>query len=184
MYRIYGAVVLLLYSTTPTAQQTALTEAMAIRLGLSREAVQQRAEGDISQAQGDVIVAGTRPNPEFSYERESLDNDEDHVEQKFVLSQQFDVSGRRALQRQAANRHLDAARHKTAAWRADLTRDIRERYYSALLQQERKKAYQHTEHRVNVLSEALQKRRKEGDVSIYDYQRVKTEHAAIQAEVG
>ena len=183
MYRSYAAIGLLILTTTLAAQQNTLTEAMAIQLGLSRDSVQQRAEGNISQARSEVIAAGTWPNPEFSYERETLDNDEDHLEQNFVFSQQFDFSGRRALRREAADRHLDAARYQSDAWRADLTKDIRERYYSALLQQKRRQAYQKTENRVKLLRKALQRRRREGDVSIYDNQRVNTERAAIEAEV-
>jgi cobalt-zinc-cadmium efflux system outer membrane protein len=183
MYRSYAAIGLLILTTTLAAQQNTLTEARAIQLGLSRDSVQQRAEGNISQAQSDVIAAGMWPNPEFSYERETLDNDEDHLEQNFVFSQQFDFSGRRALRREAADRHLDAARYQSDAWRADLTKDIRERYYSALLQQKRRQAYQKTENRVKLLRKALQRRRREGDVSIYDNQRVNTERAAIEAEV-
>jgi cobalt-zinc-cadmium efflux system outer membrane protein len=183
MYRFYAAIGLLMLGTTSAAQQNTLTETMAIQLALSRDAVQQRAEGNLSQAQSDVIAAGTRPNPEFSYEREKLDNDVDHVEQKFVLSQQFDFSGRRSLHMQAADRHLDAVRYESDAWRADLTKDVRERFYRALLQQQRRLTYQTTQDRIRLLSEALQKRRREGDVSIYDYQRVSTERAAIEAEV-
>ena len=183
MYRVYAAIGLLMLGTTSTAQQNTLTETTAIRLALSRDAVQQRAEGNLSQARSDVIAAGTRPNPEFSYERETLDNEEDHVEQKFVVSQRFDFSGRRSLHMQAADRHLDAVRYESDAWRADLTKDVRERFYRALLQQQRRVTYQTTQDRIRLLSEALQKRRREGDVSIYDYQRVSTERAAIEAEV-
>lgn len=183
MYRAYGAIGLLIFTTTVAAQQNTLTETKAIQLGLSQDPVRLRVEGNISQAQSDVIAAGKRPNPEFRYERETLDNDEDHVEQKFVVSQQFDFSGRRALHMQAADRHLDAARHKSDAWRAELTNNIREQYYSALLQQERRQVYEATQKRIRLLSKALQKRHREGDVSVYDYQRVNIERAAIEAKV-
>lgn len=182
MYRAYGAISLLVITATTAAQQNALTEETAILLGLSRDPVQLRTVGNITQAQSDVIAAGKRPNPEISYERETLDNDEDHVEQKLLVSQQFDFSGRRALHMQAADRHLDAAQYQSDAWRADLTKDIRERYYSTLLQQERRQSFATTQKRIGLLSQALEKRRREGDVSIYDYQRVSTEHAAIEAE--
>ena len=184
MYRVYAAIGLLMLTATAAAQQKALTETMAIQLGLARDPVQQRVEARIAQAQSDVIAANTRPNPELSYERETLNNSEDHVEQKLVVSQQFDFSGRRALHRQAAARHLDATRFESEAWRADLEKDIRERYYTALLQQARREVYATTQQRLEVLGSALQKRRREGDVSLYDYQRVNTERAAIEAEVG
>ena len=184
MYRVYAAIGLLMLTATAAAQQKALTETMAIQLGLARDPVQQRVEARIAQAQSDVIAANTRPNPELSYERETLNNSEDHVEQKLVVSQQFDFSGRRALHRQAAARHLDATRFESEAWRADLEKDIRERYYTTLLQQARREVYATTQQRLEVLGSALQKRRREGDVSLYDYQRVNTERAAIEAEVG
>lgn len=182
MYRVYSAIGLLMLTAVATAQQKTLTENMALQLGLARDPVQQRVEGKIVQAQSDVIASQIRPNPELSYEREALNNDEDHVEQKLVVSQQFDFSGRRALYKEAADLHLDAARHESAAWLADLTADIRERYYAALLQQARRDVYGKTQQRIEVLSRALQKRRNEGDVSLYDYQRVITERAAIEAE--
>ena len=183
MYRVYGVIGLLMLTTNVTAQQNALTEARAIELGLSRVPVQQRTEGNISMAQSELIAATTWPNPEISYERETLDNDEDHLEQKFVVSQRFDFSGRRTLHRKAADRHLDAARYESAAWRAKLKKDIRKRYYGALLQQQRRQAYVKTQKRVRLLSKALQRRHNEGDVSIYDYQRVNTERSTIEAEV-
>ena len=91
MYRTFGAISLLMLATTVAAQQNTLTEETTIQLGLSRGPVQQRTEGNITQAQSEVIAAGKRPNPEFHYERETLDNDEDQVEQTFVFSQQFDL---------------------------------------------------------------------------------------------
>ena len=183
MYRAYVAMSLLVIASTAVAQPNALTEEMAVQIGLSRDPVLQRTEGTITQAQSDVIAAKTWPNPEFQYERETLENGVDIVEQKFVLSQRFDVSGRRGLRKQAAGHHLNAARFESDAWRAELTKEIRQRYYSSLRQQMRRQVYKTMQARIRVLSNALQKRRQEGDVSIYDYQRVKTARAAIDAEV-
>jgi cobalt-zinc-cadmium efflux system outer membrane protein len=183
MYRTCASISLLVLTTGVAAQQPTLTEAMAVQFGLTRDAVQQRVEGKLAEAHSDVLSARKRPNPEFSYERETLDNDQDAVEQKITVSQQFDFSGRRSLHSRAAERHLEAARLEAGAWRADLTRDIRERYYRALLQQERRRVYEAVQKRIAILSQALQKRRREGDVSLYDYQKVTTEHATIEAEV-
>ena len=184
MYRVYGAIGLLLLTASAVAQQQTLTEQMALQLGLAREPVQQRVEGRIAEAQSDVIAAQIRPNPELSFERETLNDAEDHVEHKLVVSQQFDFSGRRALHIEAADRRLDATRLESDAWRAELATDIRERYYAALLQQARRAVYAKTQQRIDVLGKALQKRRREGDVSLYDYQRVITERAVIEAEAG
>lgn len=184
MYRAFAAIGLLMLATTVAAQHNnTLTEKTAIQLGLSRPPVQQRSEANITQAQSDVISAATWPNPKFLYERETLDNDEDPVEQKFLFTQQFDFSGRRSLRKQAAGRHLEATQYKSDAWRAELTKNIRERYFSALFQQERRQVFKATQQRISLISNALQKRRREGDVSIYDYQRVITERATIEAEV-
>ena len=183
MYRVYGAIGLLLLTASAVAQQQTLTEQMALQLGLAREPVQQRVEGRIAEAQSDVIAAQIRPNPELSFERETLNDAEDHVEHKLVVSQQFDFSGRRALHIEAADRHLDATRLESDAWRAELATDIRERYHAALLQQARRAVYAKTQQRIEVLGKALQKRRHEGDVSLYDYQRVITERAAVAQRI-
>ena len=182
MNRLSWAAVLLALSTAAGAQQTALTETKAIRIGLDRDLVQQRAAGNLGQAQSEVLSAGTWPNPEFSYEREALEG-LDLVEQKIIVSQEFDVSGRRGLHMQAADLHLDAARYESEAWRAELIRKIRERYYEALFQQKRQTAHVETQKRIRLLNAALTRRHDEGDVQLYDYQRVITERAAIEAKV-
>ena len=73
MNRLPWAAVLLAFSAAASAQQTALTETKAIRIGLDRDLVQQRTAGNLGQAQSQVFSAGTWPNPEFSYEREALE---------------------------------------------------------------------------------------------------------------
>lgn len=183
MYRATGMIGLLLWAATVTAQQGVLTEDAAIRIGLSRSAVDLRTEGEVRQAQGDLLDARTRPNPELSYERESLNNADDQVEHTLQLSQQFDVSGRRALQIEAAGRHLEAAQYGTRAWRAQLTQQIRERYFTTLYQQQRRAVYERTREQIRLLGNTLDRRRREGDVMLYDFQRVKSERAALAAEV-
>lgn len=183
MYRATGVIGLLLCAATAAAQQGSLTEEAAIRIGLSRSAVELRTEGELRQAQGELLGARIRPNPEFSYERESLNNAENQVEHTLQLSQRFDVSGRRALQIEAADRRLEAAQYGTRAWRVELIRQIRERYYTALFQQKRRAAYERTREQIRLLSNTLDRRRREGDVVLYDFQRVKSERAALTAEV-
>ena len=78
---------------------------------------------------------------------------------------------------------MDAARYESEAWRTELERNIRERFYDALFQQERQHAHKAIQRRVSLLGKALQKRMDVGDVSVYDYQKVVTERAAIEAEV-
>jgi cobalt-zinc-cadmium efflux system outer membrane protein len=183
MFRATGVIGLLLLAATASAQQRTLTEGAAIHIGLSRDAVALRTEGSLMQAQGDRLDALVRPNPEFSYERESLDNAEDEVAQKLTLSQRFDVSGRRALHIQAGDRHLEAARYESENWRADTVKRIRERYYTALYQQKRRDAHAHMQNRIQLLNQALERRRGVGDVSAYDFQRASTERAALNVEV-
>ncbi|BAZ93713.1 uncharacterized protein FOKN1_1315 [Thiohalobacter thiocyanaticus] len=183
MYRAIGMLGLLLCAMTAAGQQGVLTEDAAIRIGLSRSAVDMRTAGDVRQAEGDLLSARTRPNPELSYERESLNNADDQVEHTLQLSQRFDVAGRRALQIRAADRHLEAAQYGTRAWRAELKRQIRERYFTTLYQQKRRTAYARTREDIRLLSNTLDRRRREGDVVLYDFQRVRSERAALKAEV-
>lgn len=183
MYRATGVIGLLLCAATVSAQQGVLTEDAAIRIGLSRSAVDLRTEGEVRQAQGELLGARTWPNPELSYERESLNNAEDVVEHRLQLSQRFDVAGRRALQIEAADRQLEAAQYGTRAWRAELKQQIRERYFTALYQQQRRAAYERIRDDIRLLGNTLDRRRREGDVVLYDFQRVKSERAALAAEV-
>lgn len=183
MYRATGMIGLLLWATTVTAQQGVLTQEAAIRIGLSRSAVDLRTEGEVRLAQGEVLDARTRPNPELSYERESLNNADDQVEHTLQLSQRFDVVGRRALQIEAADRQLEAAQYGIRAWRAQLTQQIRERYFTALYQQQRRAVYERTREQIRLLGNTLDRRRREGDVMLYDFQRVKSARAALAAEV-
>ncbi len=181
MNRIVIAIGLLLASVMATAKQSDLTEDMALQIGLSRDLVQQRMSASINHAKSGIVTASTWANPEISYEREALDGI-DAVEQKIVISQEFDFSGRRGLHKQAADLHMNAAEYESAAWRSEFVKNIRTRYYDALYQQKRQQAYRQTQQRINVLSQALKGRRDEGDVSIYDYQKVVTERASIEAE--
>ena len=182
MYRIVIAIGLLLSAAMATAKQNDLTEDMALQIGLGRDLVQQRMSASINHAKSGIVTAGTWSNPEISYEREALDGI-DAVEQKIVISQEFDFSGRRGLHEKAADLHMSAAKYESAAWHSEFEKNIRTRYYYALNQQKRQQAYKETQLRINVLSLALKGRRDEGDVSIYDYQKVVTERASIEAEV-
>ena len=182
MSRLLIATVLLLTAIAAPAEQRVLTEELALQLGLNRDLVQHRLDGDISQAQSEVLAASTWPNPEFSYEREALEG-LDLVEQKIIISQEFDFSGRRGLHMQAADLHMDAAKYKFESWRRELIQAIRERFYDALLQQKRQEAHDDMRKRLNVLSKALTRRYDEGDVSVYDYQRVIAERTAVEAQL-
>ena len=182
MCRIIIAIGLSLAAAMVTAKSNTLTEDMALQIALSRDPVQQRMSASINQAKSGIITASTWPNPEISYEREAL-NGIDVVEQKIIISQDFDFSGRRGLHKQAADLHMDAAKYKSEAWRSELEKNIRSRYYDALYQQKRQEAHKQTQQRISVLTRALKDRRDVGDVSIYDYQRVVTERASIEAEV-
>jgi cobalt-zinc-cadmium efflux system outer membrane protein len=182
MYRTVFAIGLLLAASIATAKQNDLTEDMALQIGLGRDLVQQRMSASINQAKSGSISASAWSNPEISYEREALDGI-DSVEQKIIISQEFDFSGRRGLHMKAADLHMNAAEYESMAWRSEFEKDIRARYYDALYQQKRQQAYKDTQQRISVLNQALKLRRDDGDVSIYDYQKVVTERASIEAEV-
>lgn len=181
MGRAIAAICLIALAATATAEQAVLTEKKAIQIGLARDVVQLRTEANLIQAQSEVLAAKLRPNPNLIYDHETL-NDVDLVEQKLLITQEFDFSGRRGLNIEAAGYHLEAAQLESEAWRSEFVLSIRELYFTALYQQARKNAYVETQQRIQLLNRTMEKRRKQGDVSIYDFQRVRTERAAIEAE--
>jgi cobalt-zinc-cadmium efflux system outer membrane protein len=181
MHRAIAAICLIVLATTAMAEQTVLTEEMAIQIALARDVVQFRTEANLVQAQSRVLAAKARPNPNLIYDHETL-NDIDLVEQKLMVTQKFDFSGRRSLNIEAADYHMEAAQLETEAWQSEYIFNIRQQYFTALYQQARKEAYAKTQRNIHLLNQAMNKRRKQGDVSVYDFQRVKTERAGIVAQ--
>lgn len=181
--RRLSTVVLLMLPLAAWAQSTALTEAQALRMGLARTEVAGLAKGALDAAEADVLSAAQLPNPTLAYTRERTKGSANASEENWQLTQTFDVSGRRALRREAAERMVDATAAGNATRHNDLSGEIRRRFHETLLRQEAVNATTTwTEHFARVEA-IVDKLARAGEASGYDRRRLGRERQAAQARL-
>lgn len=162
----------------------ALTEAEAVRRGLSRPAVADRAAGEIGLARSEAIQAGLWPNPTASWAREqtrggSAGSTEDYA----WLTQSFDLVGRRALRRRAGNERIDAALAGNEARRIEIVAETRLRFYETLQAQRKVEALQAWSRETERVARIVARREAAGEVSGYDRRRLERERAGAAARL-
>ena len=163
--------------------QAPLTEAEAVRLGLSRAGLADLERGVLMAAEADVLAAGQLPNPTLSYSRDAISGSPDSVEQSVMLSQTFDVSGRRALRRDAAQRRVDLAGADNGTRRVEVAAEIRRTFHEALLRQEGIQALESWLRQFDRVSSVVDKLAKAGEASGYDRRRLARERQDSTAQL-
>ncbi len=163
--------------------QTLLTEAEAVRLGLSRVPLSELAQASVEAAEADVLTASQPPNPTVGYSREQTGGSPRSVEQSLHIAQTFQLSGRRELRTQAAGRRVDVATASSNVRRAELAAEIRNRFYEVLLKQELVRATETWIERFARVQGLVEKLAKAGDVSGYDRRRLEREREAAKAKL-
>ena len=115
-----------------------LSEVEAVQRGLARPEVGALLEGEVDVARSDVLAARRLPNPAVSYAREdSSAATTDSLEDLFWLTQRVDLSGRRGLHTEAAQRRVDATGYETERRRLEIEAEIRRRFFEALYRETR-----------------------------------------------
>src|SRR4029453_10355030 len=161
-----------------------LTEADALTLGLSRPGVDEMLSGEIDLARSDAAKAGLLPNPIAAYAREQTFGGPDATAEDYAwLLQKFDLSGRRRLRTEAAQRRVDAAEDDVRSRRLALGARIRLRFYDVLQRQRRAEALRQWSERLAVVADRIARRAAAGDAAQYDRQRAEREHAAAMARL-
>ncbi len=163
--------------------QAPLTEAEAVRLGLARTELADLERGALQAAQADSIAAGQLPNPTLSYSQDRLNGSPDTVEHTWMLSQTFDVSGRRSLHREAADRRVEAVSASNAGRRLELAADIRRSFHDALLRQETIRATGSWVARFTQVEGLVAKLARAGEASGYDRRRLERERRTAEARL-
>lgn len=160
-----------------------LTEAEALRLGLARSDLSDLERGALEAAEADAIAARLIPNPTLGYSRDRTKGATTSVEETWQLSQTFDLSGRRGLRRDAAERRVEATTAGNLARRAELVADIRRRFHEVLLKQETVQATEAWAHRFARVEGIVDKLARAGEASGYDRRRLARERQAAQARL-
>ncbi|MEW5771115.1 MAG: TolC family protein [Pseudomonadota bacterium] len=173
------------------ASQPPLGEAEAVRLGLSQSGLVDLERGAILAAEAEALAAGQIPNPILSYARDKTHGSPGSVEQNLMLSQTLDLSGRRALRREAAERRVDLAGAENASRRAEVAAEIRRAFHEALFRQEAVRATVDWVRHFSRVEQLVDKLARAGEASGYDRRRLARERqdsevrlAGERAELG
>ena len=161
-----------------------LTEAEAVRLGLSRPEINALFEAEIGMAQSEVMAARRWPNPEFSYTREEASSiPGDPNQDYFWLTQRLDLSGRRGFRTEAAERRVRAVTHETELRWIELEAEIRQRFYEVLQRQMRVGAVRQWAGHMKDVADIVRRLEAAGEVSTYDLRRLLRERDSAEARL-
>lgn len=165
-------------ATPPLAIAQALTADDVVRLALSRSENAAVIAADLEAARGAQVAARTWRNPVIELEREGTDGFRGEGYETFVrLERTFDVSGRRRLERQAADARVSAAEFGRTDAEAILRAEALSRFYDVLAADLRVAVAERHQYEAVALHDATAARQREGDASRYDLERVRQETA-------
>ncbi len=154
-----------------------LTEEVAVQRALARPALADVTEGAVGVARSDAIREGLWPDPEITYDREQTSGAQGAAQDVLMISQRFDLSGRRALRTAAANHRARAVSHRGDARRMEIEAEVRLRFHELLVAQLRAAAIQTWVGRIEGALEVVSRREAAGDASAYDRRRLERELA-------
>lgn len=159
-----------------------ITEDIAVERARMRPALVAIVEGGIGVANADVTSASTWPNPDISYTREQTYGAENTLDQYAFLSQRFDFSGARGLRTEAAERRVTAAVAQGRALQAEVSADVRMRFYEVVAATRRQAAGEAWVRQLETAADAIEQREAAGDASSYDRRRIARELSDARAQ--
>jgi outer membrane protein, heavy metal efflux system len=180
--RFLLAAVMLALATPVLAEDAAapLDEDEAVRRALARPALHDELRARADLARADEIAARRWPNPQASWSHEQVRAaGATEREDVAVLSQRFDLSGRRGLLGDAAARRAEAAEAEGALVRLDVEAEARRAFADALAQERRVGILRAAVERLETVVGAVALRAASGDVAGYDRRRVEREQVTV-----
>ncbi len=163
----------------PVIAAQPLTEDYVLEKVFQKSSVQDWIEGSINEAQSDIDEAKHWDNPSFSYALELPGNRNHNPTENFYLfSQRIDLSGRRGLQLSAANLQLKSVEANVQSRLALFKEEARQRFYDVLHHQQRLTVIDAWTNRLANLEKIIVKREAAGDISGYDFRRLRREYAS------
>lgn len=166
------------------AQPTPLTEAAAIRATLARPSLHQAEAARVAIAESGVTQAGVLPNPVVTLEQERIGiAGGDLTERSARIQQTLDLSGRRALARDAAGRRVDATRLDAQDRRLGLVAEARRAFAESLHWYRIEGAIVRWQQRIEGAAGIAARLVKAGEVSGYDRRRIEREAQTARARL-
>lgn len=167
-------------STGLSAQTLSADE--AVQRALARPDIESRAAARVAEARSEVTAARTLHNPELAVEQErGRGAIADSTETSIVLSQTVDFSGRRGLERRAAELGVQATESQVRADRARIRADVLRHYFDAAASQQGDAALGEIVTALAELRRVAARRQEAGDLSGFESQRI--DQAAARMEL-
>jgi cobalt-zinc-cadmium efflux system outer membrane protein len=178
--RFLLAALLALAPPALAGEPSSLDEEEAVRRALARPALADELRARVDLARADEIAARRWPNPEASWSHEEVRAASGtEREDVAVLSQRFDLSGRRGLRGDAAARRVEAAGADGALLRLDVEAEARRAFAGALAAERRVAILGAAVKRLEGVAGAVARRAASGDVAGYDRRRVERERVTV-----
>lgn len=160
-----------------------LTEQQAVSRALARSAVVDMERQRLLAAESAISEAGLWPNPVVSMDRDQTRATTGNTtEITWKISQTLDLSGKRALLREGAQKRFDAAKAEQTVNRQSLTTQVRQVFAEALAGEQARQAMQAWQERIAKASATVGRLAKSGEVSGYDKRRLDRELQTAKAK--
>lgn len=173
----------LLVPAALVAQEPSLTERDAVKQALARPEHQAIAALPEAEASALLRERRIRLSPSVEWTREKFEGaGPGRREDTWLLTQPLDLSGRKGLQREAAERRLDASRADRQLAQAQLAARVREAFFDVVHAQRRLMALEAASTRVQRLADAITRQAQAGEASGADQRRIRREAEHLVAQ--
>ena len=153
-----------------------LTEAQAVARALARPEWQALTQLPAKQTEGAALEARSWLSPGVEWTREQFNGIQPGKrEDTFLLSQSFDISGRRLARRDAALRREEGGKAESEQRMAGVVAQVREAFYEVLVARERLARLEGSTSRVGRFQERVDRLHQAGEMSGLDRGRVRRE---------
>lgn len=154
----------------------ALTEAQAIARALARPEWQALTQLPSKQTEGAALEARSWLSPGVEWSRQQFSGPQPGKrEDTFLLSQSFDISGRRLARRDAALKREEGGKAESEQRVAGVVAQVREGFYEVLVARERLARLEGSISRVGRFQERVDRLHQAGEMSGLDRGRVRRE---------
>ncbi|MDP2195034.1 MAG: TolC family protein [Rhodocyclaceae bacterium] len=167
-------------STACAQAGTGITEAEALRLGLSRPEFSDLLQARVGEAEADALAAGTWANPTLELTRDKTGVTR---ETSWQLMQPLDLSGRRGLREDAARHRIRASESDNLARKNERAVELRRAFHDLLHRQETLRAVGEWSARFAVIGSVVDKLARAGEVAGYDRRRLEREQRSAEARL-
>jgi cobalt-zinc-cadmium efflux system outer membrane protein len=166
------------------APEAKLTESAAIEYALERPAFRQTEEARIGIAGSVVLEKSLLPNPVVSIDYDNAAVPSGRARDSSVMvSQAFDISGRRALGKEAAQTRLQAAQFDVKSLQLKTIVDVRRTFADSLYRQQQMDAHKIWLNRIKSITETVSRLAGGGEASGYDRRRLEREVQIAQTKL-